>query len=105
MTEKTTAKLSSLIGSIFLAILYIVDIGFDGWAYVFAAGTWEGVKLAADTFWGIGFLVLFINLFLMWRDMYREGKWGWFIATVFLFFFSALAYYFIEYRNRNVRDI
>ncbi|SDT94729.1 hypothetical protein [Halopseudomonas salegens] len=101
MTEKATAKLSTLIGLTFLVVLYLVDIAFGGWGHLFSEESTVSATLATRTFWGVGSIGLLVNLFLMWRDMYRREKWSWFITTFFIFFFSALAYYFAEYRKHD----
>ncbi len=105
MTEKTIAKLSTVIGLVFLAGLLLVDMAFGGWSYVFSEESGIVATLLARTFWGMGSIGLLVNLFVMWRDMYRSEKWSWFIATFFTFFFSSLAYYLIKYRKHNAQDI
>ncbi|WP_027329840.1 hypothetical protein [Marinimicrobium agarilyticum] len=105
MTEKSIAKLTFSIGLAFLASLYVVDLGFGGWDYPLSDQAGYGLNTAARAYWGIGGIALMTNLFLMWRDMYRKGKWAWFVTTIFVFFFSALSYYFIEYRKQNTQDI
>ncbi|MDO3387471.1 hypothetical protein QWI17_16635 [Gilvimarinus sp. SDUM040013] len=105
MTEKAIAKLSTVIGLIFLVGLCLVDVAFGGWTHVFSEESGVGVTLLARTFWGVGSIGLLVNLFVMWRDMYRSERWSWFIATFFTFFFSALTYYLIKYRKRNAQDI
>ncbi len=105
MIEKSIAGITFSIGLVFLASLYVVDLMFGGWDYPLSDQASHGLNIAARAYGGIGGIALITNLFLMLRDMYRKGKWAWFVTTIFAFFFSALSYYLIEYRKQDTQDI
>lgn len=104
MKEQKIAKFSFLIGAPFFLIA-----AFDGYFgifdYSFSMDAPPALNWAVRIAFGIGFICLFVNLFLMWRKMFLNRQWGWLLSSIPLVFISTLLYYKIHYEKHSSKGI
>lgn len=99
MIEQTLAKYTFLVGLSFFVVAFFGDY-MGLWDYPLSPEAPELLNLATRSFWGIGFLCILVNFFIMWRHMFRNQKWGWFFSVFIGAYLSTLLYYHIHYSKQ-----
>ena len=98
MRERLIAKISFLAGVTFIcAVIFGGFLGF--WDYALSTEAPTVLHWISRLLWGVGYIALFVNLFLMWRHMFLHKNWAWLLSTIVTVFFGSLVYYKRKYEE------